>query len=201
MGMFARYEEVIYGYQGPGCEECRGSGFLHSAHCLEPHHTHGIIVWMEGTTRHVDSCTFPCPNGCEPEEEEDTPVSNWHPDEDWTPSYFQMREEQAGRGLMTLTHRERLHKLLDQDTLDRATHPGWVTTDEPVTGWCEQAEAHATVPAYLKGAVQEFIAGYSLTVRYTFMTSTIEIVFDMTAWNKFRFAHSWDEAYTTRELM
>ncbi len=203
MGMFARYEEIVYGYDGPGCELCRGTGWLESAWCLEPGHSHGVKVRMVKEERVVDACTFPCPCGYEPDEEDapEPEIVNWHPDEDWTPSYFQLQEELVGRGITELTARERFHKLLQQDTLDRVAHPGWVTSDEPIVGWCDEAEAVATVPRWLKGEVVDVERGYSTTVRYTFLTSTLTVTFDLLERDKLRFAYPWDNAYTARELM
>lgn len=191
MGIFASYLDVVFGYDGPGCEQCRGKGWLESALCIPQYHTHNL------------TCTFPCPCGYDPADEEEEPVEivQWHRDEDWTPTTPQVNGDvHLMNSAMPLSPVQRLRKRLQSDRIVQTAHKGLVTSDVAVKGVCEETGTVAWVPPYLAGAVVDFDPRLkTLVLEYTFMTSTVHIIFTDCA--EFRFAFPFDDTFDTADLM
>lgn len=194
------------------CELCEDRGYTESAWCLLSYHVHG---WISKYDKTRGGCTTPCECGFDPEEEPEAeePAVWAYLHEDWTPSYFELAEVPVGRGTFesqaTASLRSRYRGLQQQGWTHNPTAArpkGWVTTDVGVWGLCEETGRTARVPKWLAGEPVEFekygadMSG-KLLVRYTFMESTIHVLFTGYQMTYFRFAHPWDETYTTQEVM
>jgi len=194
------------------CELCEDRGFTESAYCLMSYHEHG---WISRYDKTRGACTEPCECGFDPEEEEArTDVGEeelWYGDnaDEWIPTQFERTTLWHGNERSTLHNRRvaqqrRIALRLQIDTLQSSRARGWVTTDRSVVGLCEETGFTGRVPAYLAGEVEEVkrgAEGLTLTVKYTFMESALHFVFVGYAADQFRFAHSWDESYTTKEVL
>lgn len=195
------------------CTLCEDRGYTESAWCGLTYHTHG---WISRYDKSRGACTEPCICGFDPEDEveEDTPVVTYGGEKlngvRWTPTQFELNEPDAGSGEMlsraTRSLRKRFAGLQQQGWAHNpVSRPrGWVTTDKSVVGLCEEAARTCVVPPYLAGEpieVKQGAEGLSLLVRYTFMESSMHVLFTGYAADCFRFAHLYDESYTTREVM
>lgn len=187
------------------CERCEDKGYTESAYCLMSYHTHG---WISTYDKSRGGCTTPCECGFDPEEveEEAQPTLNYGPriweGRSWLPSAWVMDQEQAPFSDLPISEEDQFQMLLQLEHTQAHSWTERVTTDVPVTGVNEETQRPCTVPAYLAGVPVEYERGYKLIVRYTFMSRSLHVAYAGTAaLNKFRFAHSWDDTFDTKELM
>lgn len=196
------------------CPECRGRGYTLTPDCpADPQmpstkgHEHNRYRDMGGLVR----CTAACMS-CTPWEpgvahaeqlaaEREDKQRKAEEGEDWWPSNWHLAEHQVLGVLFEVKRKNRIRPIITMDdwrVMARASRPGQVTTDEPVTGLLE--DRWVTVPAYLVGTPVEYDE-FRLTVRYEFMGSFVDVAYMPSAQQAFRFSHPWDDDFGTRAIM
>ena len=192
------------------CELCEDRGYTESAYCLMSYHEHG---WISRYDKRRGACTEPCVCGFDPEDEpepEPDEELSYGPDaEAWIPNAFERTTLWYGNEAASLHNARnrnfrRNELALQFNTLQASRAKGWVTTDKPVWGLCEETGTTGSVPRYLVGEVVDVrhgAEGLTLNVKYTFMESTLHMLFVGRQADYFRFAHPWDDSYTTAEVM
>lgn len=201
MGMFERFDAVHYPYPPDDLDEvcgtCGSTGFV----------SYPVNVGVD------ESELDPCPQGCQ------------DPDlmDDWDHHYMHwLRIHQVKRDWekwqWSALANDRL-PTLDGDPFFVHTNrwngpltdalPGQgerrrnctITTDEPVYGLAVlegRGVATCKVPAYLVGVPTDTAP---LTVTYEYLGSKVTVMYGPLDAARFRFAHEWDDSYTTADLL
>lgn len=195
MGMYAQYEDVIHGSAAfdllDECTACRNTGWV----------AYPVTVGVE--TEEWDEC----PHGCEPMDMNDIlDMQVWEDvplDDDLRDALrASFRNEAYQDPFLTLSKQFRLRGI-KRYIVNAAGHPRTITSDKPMWGevlvGCETY--YCSVPAHLVGQVKE-VDDWFVLVRYEYLGSEVLVQYDWdTVRSGFRFAYSWDDSYTTAELL
>ena len=196
MGMFANHADVVHpsGSDDLGdCTACGGTGWV------------SYPVHVSVDENEYDEC----PRGCRQLSDNERrdrevrrqPIPMSTIDTDLHDAYYKsLVDEHWADPLMHLQRGTGIN-LIGADRMSRLNPRGRITTDDPVMGLVEGPGRRVwpcTVPPYLVGTPVEHTP---LVVSYEYLGSRVNVRFGDTEASFFRFAHIWEDGFSTRELI
>jgi hypothetical protein len=197
MGMYESYSNTIHpsGTDDLGeCTACKGTGWV----------AYPVNVGVD--LNEYDEC----PHGCRPMDENERrdfqvrrqPVPMYTILDEFHDAYYRsLGDTFWADTLVRMAQGPRTRALVGWKYTEGPKPKGRVTTDVVVMGLVEGLHDRvypATIPAYLPGLVMN---AEPLTVLYEYLGATVRVRFAETEASFFRFAHPWDDGYSTAELL
>ena len=195
MGMFANHADVYHPteeWELGDCTACQNTGW---------------VTYPVNVTVGEDDYDA-CPYGCEPVEDRPGYYTDYEPeveleDELLTAYYASKRPVEEIDPFLILTRAAR--KIGLRPFVDGAArlNKGTVSSDLDLMGLVEDEHFltyPCTVPAYLAGTPVSFEDGV-LRVKYEYLGSSLIVRFGALEQEFMRFAYSWDESFSTAEML
>lgn len=204
MGSYAGYDSTHYPFEPDEldefCNVCRNTG---------------VVMYPLSVGVHREEADA-CPNGCEIGEM----VIDEYGEAHYLPVYpareaYEIPEDDKDTLIQWYTHGDlhqdpfyilsnhmRVRNIRPYTAPVPSKHAGSVSSDHPIMGLVEDGRRvyPCTVPAYLVGAPVEVTDEYTV-VRYTYLGAKLDVRFGKTEASFLRFSYSWDNNFSTDQLL